>query len=95
MFYVGGDIVHTDWAAAKGLVSLFSGSGDIAITDYVSFHGAGVHAVVPIILMHGGTLSGACYETTPDGRMVVRVFRAKGHAVYLPDQVSPSRPAST
>jgi len=31
MFYVGGDIVHTDWPAAKGLVSSFSGSGDIAI----------------------------------------------------------------
>ena len=93
MFYVGGDIVHTDWPAAKGLVSSFSGSGDIAINQmYVSFMVPAAQRGVPIILMHGGTLSGACYETTPDRRMGwYEYFARKGHAVYLPDQVSRAR----
>jgi hypothetical protein len=47
---------------------------------------------VPIILMHGGNLSGACFETTPDGRMGwYEFFARKGRAVYLPDQVARAR----
>jgi hypothetical protein len=70
MFYLGGDIVHTDAANGPNGPTFLGKSGDIAINQiYVGFmlpqseHGA------PIILMHGGNLSGACYETTPDGRM--------------------------
>jgi pimeloyl-ACP methyl ester carboxylesterase len=59
---------------------------------YVTFMVPQVQRGVPIILMHGGNLSGACYETTPDGRMGwYEYFARKGHAVYLPDQVSRAR----
>ena len=93
MFYLGGDIVHTDAANGPNGPTFLGKSGDIAINQmYVGFmlpqseHGA------PIILMHGGNLSGACYETTPDGRMGwYEYFARQGHAVYLPDQVSRAR----
>jgi len=94
MFYVGGDVVHTDWANGprNGLFAA-PRSGDIAINQmYVTFMVPQVQRGVPIILMHGGNLSGACYETTPDGRMGwYEYFARKGHAVYLPDQVSRAR----
>jgi hypothetical protein len=94
MFYVGGDVVHTDWANGpnpNGLVA--PRSGDIAINQmYVTFMVPQLQRGAPIILMHGGNLSGACYETTPDGRMGwYEYFARKGHAVYLPDQVSRAR----
>jgi pimeloyl-ACP methyl ester carboxylesterase len=94
MFYVGGDIVHTDWAnLPNNTLFKVPPSGNIAINQmYVTFMVPQVQRGVPIILMHGGNLSGACYETTPDGRMGwYEYFARKGHAVYLPDQVSRAR----
>ena len=47
---------------------------------------------VPVVLIHGGGLSGKSYETTPDGRMGWdEYFVRKGHAVYVPDQASRAR----
>jgi pimeloyl-ACP methyl ester carboxylesterase len=46
----------------------------------------------PVVMLHGATLSGKTYETTPDGRMGwYEYFVRKGHAVYVPDQVSRGR----
>ena len=47
---------------------------------------------VPVMMVHGATLTGKSWETTPDGRMgwdesLVR----KGHPVYVPDQVGRGR----
>jgi hypothetical protein len=93
MFYVGGDVVHTDWANGPNGLLAFPRSGDITVNQmYVTFMVPQIQRGVPIILMHGGTLSGACYETTPDGRMGwYEYFARKGHAIYLPDQVSRAR----
>jgi pimeloyl-ACP methyl ester carboxylesterase len=93
MFYLPGDIVHTDAAVGPNLQPTFPKSGDIAINQmYVGFMLPQDERGVPIILMHGGNLSGACYETTPDGRMGwYEYFARQGHAVYLPDQVSRAR----
>jgi pimeloyl-ACP methyl ester carboxylesterase len=93
MFFVGGDIVHTDAAVGPNFPIPFPDSGDIAVNQmYVTFMIPQREVGVPIILMHGGTLSGACYETTPDGRMGwYEYFARRGHAVYLPDQVSRAR----
>jgi pimeloyl-ACP methyl ester carboxylesterase len=47
---------------------------------------------VPVVMVHGGTLSGKGYETQPDGRMGwAEYFVRRGHPVYLPDQVSRAR----
>ena len=93
MFYLGGDIVHTDWANGPNGPSFLGKSGDIAVNQmYVGFMIPQNERGAPIILMHGGNLSGACFETTPDGRMGwYEYFARQGHAVYLPDQVTRAR----
>jgi pimeloyl-ACP methyl ester carboxylesterase len=93
MFFVGGDIVHTDAAVGPNSPFPIPDSGNIAVNQmYVTFMVPHRERGVPIILMHGGTLSGSCYETTPDGRMGwYEFFARKGHAVYLPDQVARAR----
>jgi len=93
MFYIGGDTVHTDWADGPNTSFPGARSGDIVINQmYVTFMIPMVQRGVPITLVHGANLSGACYETTPDGRMGwYEYFARKGHAVYLPDQVSRAR----
>lgn len=41
---------------------------------------------IPIVLVHGGGLTGVSYETTPDGREGwATYFARKGHAVYVVD----------
>ena len=47
---------------------------------------------VPVIMVHGATLTGKSWETTPDGRMGWdRYFVRKRHPVYVPDQVGRGR----
>jgi pimeloyl-ACP methyl ester carboxylesterase len=47
---------------------------------------------VPVVMLHGATLSGKSYDTTPDGRMGwFEYFVRQGHPVYVPDQVSRGR----
>ncbi len=47
---------------------------------------------VPVIMVHGATLTGKSWETTPDGRMGWdEYFVRKGHPVYVPDQVGRGR----
>jgi pimeloyl-ACP methyl ester carboxylesterase len=69
-------------------------AGHIAVNQmYVRFmvpqDGAGN---VPVIMVHGATLTGKSWETTPDGRMGWdEYFVRKGHPVYVPDQVGRGR----
>jgi dienelactone hydrolase len=45
-----------------------------------------------VVMVHGATLTGKSWETTPDGRMGWdEYFVRKGHAVYVPDQVGRGR----
>jgi pimeloyl-ACP methyl ester carboxylesterase len=47
---------------------------------------------VPVVMLHGATLTGKSWETTPDGRMGWdEYFVRKGHPVYVPDQVGRGR----
>lgn len=47
---------------------------------------------LPVVMIHGATLSGKSYDTTPDGRMGwYEYFVREGHPVYVPDQVSRAR----
>jgi len=47
---------------------------------------------VPVVMVHGATLTGKSWETTPDGRMGWdEYFARKGHPVYVPDQVGRGR----
>jgi hypothetical protein len=43
-------------------------------------------------MLHGGTVTGKSYDTTPDGRMGwYEYFARRGHPVYVPDQVGRGR----
>lgn len=45
-----------------------------------------------MVMVHGATLTGKSWETTPDGRMGWdEYFVRKGHSVYVPDQVGRGR----
>ena len=47
---------------------------------------------LPVVMVHGATLTGKSWETTPDGRMGWdEYFVRKGHPVYVPDQVGRGR----
>lgn len=47
---------------------------------------------VPVVMIHGATLTGKSWETTPDGRMGWdEYFVRHGHPVYVPDQVGRGR----
>ncbi len=47
---------------------------------------------VPVVMVHGATLTGKSWETTPDGRMGWdEYFVRAGHPVYVPDQVGRGR----
>jgi pimeloyl-ACP methyl ester carboxylesterase len=87
-FFVGGEsVVETDDALG------FPGTGHITINQmYVEYVVPQPELGVPVVMLHGGTLSGKSYQTTPDGRMGWNeYFVRQGHAVYLPDQVSRAR----
>ena len=95
-FVVGGEIVHSDALTgdpAGGAISVGGNQGHIAengmYTRYMIPQGK---SKVPVILIHGGNLSGSSYETTPDSRMGWdEYFVRKGHPVYVPDQVARAR----
>lgn len=55
---------------------------------YVQFMVPAEQTGVPVVMIHGGTVTGKTYETTPDGRMGwYEYFVRQGHPVYVPDQV--------
>jgi pimeloyl-ACP methyl ester carboxylesterase len=92
-FFVGGETVEQT-SIAMGLDALGgSDSGNLAINQmYVQYMIPRRAKKVPVVMVHGGTLSGKGYETQPDGRMGwAEYFVRRSHAVYLPDQVSRAR----
>jgi pimeloyl-ACP methyl ester carboxylesterase len=91
-FFIDGDTVFAEHPA-PGL-PLVGAPGTITINQmYVEFQvprGGDRH--VPLVLIHGGDLTGATYETTPDGRMGwEEFFLRRRRPVYVPDQVGRGR----
>ena len=70
-----------------------SNGGHITIDQmYVEYMVPLWESGVPVVMLHGATLSGKSYDTTPDGRMGwFEYFVRKGHPVYIPDQVTRAR----
>jgi pimeloyl-ACP methyl ester carboxylesterase len=93
-FIVGGQSVEQTPAQ----LSSFTGQpldtgGHVTVNQmYVEFMVPAPDNGVPVIMLHGATLSGKSYDTTPDGRMGwYEYFVRHGHPVYVPDQVSRAR----
>lgn len=89
-FFVGGQKVEQ----TQGELGNLGPGGHITVNQmYVRFMvpqgGAGN---LPVVMVHGATLTGKSWETTPDGRMGWdEYFVRKGHPVYVPDQVGRGR----
>lgn len=64
---------------------LYSGTRDHPVyVDYLA--PAGSNALLPVVMLHGGGHTGACYLMTPDGRRGwAELFADAGHPVYVPD----------
>src|SRR5262245_52926150 len=81
-FFVDGESVQQTAVELGG----FFGAGHITINQmYVEYMiPQGNPNSVPVVMLHGATLSGKTYETTPDGRMGWdEYFVRQGHPVYV------------
>ena len=89
-FFVGGDKASQTQVELGGL----GPAGNITVNQmYVRYMvPQGGDGNVPVVMVHGATLTGKSWETTPDGRMGWdEYFVRKGHPVYVPDQVGRGR----
>jgi len=88
-FYVGGESVDQTQVELGN----FGPAGRITINQmYVRYMIPQNDRRVPVIMIHGMTLTGKTWETTPDGQMGWdEYFVRKGHPVYVPDQVGRGR----
>jgi pimeloyl-ACP methyl ester carboxylesterase len=89
-FFVGGETVEQ----TQGQLGDLGPGGRITVNQmYVRFMvPQATDGRLPVVMVHGATLTGKSWETTPDGRMGWdEYFVRKGHAVYVPDQVGRGR----
>ena len=89
-FFVGGETVEQ----TAGELGDLGPGGHITVNQmYVRFMvPQGGDRNVPVVMVHGATLTGKSWETTPDGRIGWdEYFVRKGHPVYVPDQVGRGR----
>jgi pimeloyl-ACP methyl ester carboxylesterase len=89
-FYVGGQKVEQTQSELGDL----GPGGHITVNQmYVRYMvPQGGEANTPVVMVHGATLTGKSWETTPDGRMGWdEYFVRQGHPVYVPDQVGRGR----
>lgn len=90
-FFVGGESVER---TAIELGSAVYGPGHLTINQmYVEYMVPETELrKIPVVMVHGSTLSGQTWKTTPDGRMGWdEYFVRNGHPVYLADHVSCAR----
>ncbi len=89
-FFVGGEKVEQ----TTGELGDLGPGGHITVNQmYVRYMvPQGGDGNVPLVMVHGATLTGKSWETTPDGRVGWdEYFVRKGHPVYVPDQVGRGR----
>ena len=89
-FFVGGEKAEQ----TRSEVGDLAPEGHIAVNQmYVRYMvPQGGDGNVPVVMLHGATLTGKSWETTPDGRMGWdEYFVRRGHPVYVPDQVGRGR----
>jgi pimeloyl-ACP methyl ester carboxylesterase len=89
-FFAGGERVEQ----TQGELGNLGPGGHIAVNQmYVRYMvPQGGDGNLPVVMIHGATLTGKSWETTPDGRMGWdEYFVRKGHPVYVPDQVGRGR----
>ncbi|ALM85328.1 alpha/beta fold hydrolase [Bordetella sp. N] len=99
-FFVGGRTVRIEGKEARAIKFTQTASFDYdpngtyhveqAYVQY--FIPAELRHPLPIVMLHGGGMTGAMWEQTPDGRQGwVQDFLRRGHAVYVVDNVERGR----
>jgi pimeloyl-ACP methyl ester carboxylesterase len=86
MFFVGGTPVQSTHPGASPAGP--ARPGTVTVNQMYVHYRIPAHrtSLVPIVLVHGGGLTGMSYETTPDGREGWATYLVrKGHAVYVVD----------
>lgn len=87
-FFVGGRTV----SQTATEIGLYNGGPLVVDQMYVQYMIPENKTKPPIVLIHGGTLSGKSYETTPDGRMGwYEYFARRGYPSYVVDQIGRAR----
>lgn len=88
-FFVGGEQVERSALELGGLGPADRITINQMYVDYMIAEGADQ---VPVVLVHGATLTGKTYDTTPDGRMGwYEHFVRQGHPTYVVDQIGRGR----
>lgn len=93
-FYVGGERVVQSPVELGSFGDPGGGAaGTVTIHPmYVDFMVPAGRARAPVVMLHGVTLTGKSFDTTPDGRMGwYEYFVRRGHPVYLPDTIGRGR----
>jgi pimeloyl-ACP methyl ester carboxylesterase len=100
-FHVGGRMTRVEGMPPRGRISTASGpvhpidpNGEIIAGQmYVQYvHLAEPRATAPLLMWHGGGMSGATWETTPDGRPGWQMFFLRaGFDTYVSDAVERGR----
>lgn len=91
-FYVGGEKTSLS-LVENGNVYIPAPDTIIINQMYVEYRiPKGHEKSYPVVMLHGATLSGKTYDTTPDGRMGwYEYFVRNGRSVFVPDQVGRAR----
>ena len=93
-FIVGGESVSQTPAQLSSFTNQpLDTGGHVTVNQmYVEYLVPTADNGIPVVMLHGATLSGKSYDTTPDGRMGwYEYFVRRGHPVYVPDQVARAR----
>lgn len=95
-FAAGGKVIHEEGTYEESHALSPEGQKKHVDQGYV-FYQVPVHAKKNALLfLHGAGQSGACWETTPDGREGFQtIFLRKGYSVYLMDQPRRGRAGSS
>jgi pimeloyl-ACP methyl ester carboxylesterase len=88
-FYLGGEKVERNKVELGNLGPADQITINQMYVEYMVPTGA---PKVPVVLVHGASLSGKTYDTTPDGRMGwFEYFVRNNHPVYVVDQIGRAR----
>ncbi|MBB6557487.1 pimeloyl-ACP methyl ester carboxylesterase [Acidovorax soli] len=88
-FFVGGEIVEQSRVELGGRAPADRVTVNQMYVEYMIPEGA---KKTPLVMVHGASLSGKSYDTTPDGRMGwFEYFVRQAHPVYVVDQVGRGR----
>lgn len=92
-FFIGGTLRHAEGLSGNETGPEVARSGDITTGQmYVQYQVPVKPAHLPVVMVHGGGLSGQAYDTTPDGRMGwSEYFLRAGRPVYVVDQAGRAR----